>query len=120
MDEQYHLGIDLASTQNAPIPAANAGKVVFAGPLGIYGQTVILDHGMGLQTLYGHLSSIQVAPGDVVAKDQIIGISGQTGLALGDHLHYGVLIAGIPVNPVEWWDPNWIKTRITDCLPPTP
>ena len=117
IDKQTHLGIDLASTRQAPIPAANNGRVVLAeSDFGIYGNAVIIDHGLGLQTLYSHLSQIDVAPGDMVAKGQIIGKTGATGMAGGDHLHYGVICNGIPVNPIEWWDARWIKNNISSKL----
>ncbi len=112
IDHQYHLGYDLAVVRNYPIEAANSGVVVFAGDLGIYGNTVIIDHGLGLFTLYAHLSSIGVKVGDKVDKKQIIGRTGETGLAGGDHLHYAVLIYGVPVRPLEWWDRKWIKDHI--------
>jgi hypothetical protein len=112
IDQQVHLGFDLAVTTNIPVKAGNDGKVLWADYLGIYGNCIILDHGMGVQSLYGHLSSIDVRPGDVVKKDQVMGRSGMTGLAAGDHLHFSVLVAGHPVNPVEWWDPHWIEDRV--------
>jgi hypothetical protein len=112
IDQQVHLGFDLASYANTPIQAANRGKVVFADNLGIYGNCVILDHGMGLQSLYAHLSSIDVKVGQDVEKDQTIGRSGMTGLAGGDHLHFTMLLNGRMVNPVEWWDAHWIEDRI--------
>ena len=112
VDQQVHLGFDLASTANAPIRASNAGVVVRADYFGIYGNCVIVDHGMGLQSLYAHLSSIAVSPGDEVEQGQQLGLSGQTGLAGGDHLHFAMLLNGRPVSPVEWWDPHWIEDRI--------
>lgn len=112
VDTQFHWGYDLASLQQSPVPAANSGVVVFAGPLTIYGNTVILDHGLGLATLYGHLSRIDVKAGDRVEKGAVLGRTGETGLAVGDHLHYEVLIQGIPVTPLEWWDAKWIRDRI--------
>jgi murein DD-endopeptidase MepM/ murein hydrolase activator NlpD len=112
IDQQVHLGFDLASTANAPVAAANGGTVVHADYLGIYGNCVILDHGMGLQTLYAHLAAIDVTPGQQVTRAQQIGLSGRTGLAGGDHLHFAVLLQGHPVTPVEWWDPHWIEDRI--------
>jgi murein DD-endopeptidase MepM/ murein hydrolase activator NlpD len=112
IDRQVHLGFDLASLAGAPIVAANRGKVLFADELGIYGNAVIVDHGMGLQSLYAHLSSIGVKAGDVVDKEQEIGRSGKTGMALGDHLHFTMLVNGHMVNPVEWWDSHWIEDRI--------
>jgi hypothetical protein len=116
IDTQVHYGYDLASTKQASVPAANKGIVLFAGPLTIYGNAVIVDHGLGLMTLYGHLSSIAVKVGDEVAKGQELGQSGTTGLATGDHLHYEVLVQGISVTPVEWWDPKWIRDRIAGPL----
>jgi murein DD-endopeptidase MepM/ murein hydrolase activator NlpD len=112
VDRQTHLGFDLASYAGTPIVAAGRGRVLFADMLGIYGNTVIVDHGMGLQSLYAHLSSISVRPGDEVEKAREIGRSGMTGLAGGDHLHFTMLVAGRMVNPIEWWDPKWIEDRI--------
>jgi murein DD-endopeptidase MepM/ murein hydrolase activator NlpD len=112
VDQQVHLGFDLASFATVPIVAANRGKVLFADELGIYGNTVILDHGMGVQSLYAHLSSIDVNVGDMVEKEQTVGRSGRTGMALGDHLHFTMLVNGHMVNPIEWWDAHWIEDRI--------
>jgi murein DD-endopeptidase MepM/ murein hydrolase activator NlpD len=116
IDTAYHLGYDLSVTKRYPVEAANSGAVVFAGDLGIYGSTVILDHGIGLFTLYGHLSQIDVKVGDAVQPRQILGRSGETGLAAGDHLHYGVYLHGVAVLPVEWWDPKWIEDNIAPKL----
>ncbi|WP_456434530.1 M23 family metallopeptidase [Thermosulfuriphilus sp.] len=116
IDEQYHLGIDLASVAHAPVPAANTGRVVFANYLGIYGNTVIIDHGQGIFSMYSHLSSMRVSPGQKVKKGEIIGQTGMTGLAGGDHLHYAMLIQGIFVDPKEWWDPHWIDVHIESKL----
>ena len=112
VDQQVHLGFDLASLAGAPILAANHGKVLFADELGIYGNCVIVDHGMGVQSLYAHLSSIDVQPGQTIAKEETLGRSGMTGLAAGDHLHFTMLVQGRMVNPVEWWDGHWIEDRI--------
>jgi murein DD-endopeptidase MepM/ murein hydrolase activator NlpD len=112
IDKEYHLGYDLAVTRRYPIEAANSGIVVYAGDMGIYGNVVIIDHGMGVATLYGHMSSIDVKVGDRVSKKQILGKTGQTGLAAGDHLHYGVYVNGVAVRPVEWWDDKWIKDNV--------
>lgn len=112
VDAQVHLGFDLAVTANVPVVAANAGSVLHASYLGIYGNCIIIDHGMGVQSLYGHLSAFDVKVGDQVAKGQTIARSGMTGLAAGDHLHFTVLVGGHPVTPVEWWDPHWIADRI--------
>jgi murein DD-endopeptidase MepM/ murein hydrolase activator NlpD len=116
VDTQVHLGYDLASLKQSPVPAANRGVVVFAGPLTIYGNTVILDHGLGLQTLYGHQSRIDVKVGDQIEKGQTLGRTGTTGLAVGDHLHFEVLIHGVAVNPIEWWDARWIRDHIDKPL----
>ena len=116
VDRQTHLGFDLASLAHADVPAANRGKVVFAGDFGIYGQCIIIDHGLGLQTIYGHLSRIGVKPGDNVEKGQIIGNTGATGMAGGDHLHFEMTISGVSVNPIEWWDSHWIKNNVTGKL----
>jgi murein DD-endopeptidase MepM/ murein hydrolase activator NlpD len=112
VDHEVHLGIDLASTAHSPVPAANRGKVAFTGEVGIYGNTIVIDHGFGLFTTYSHLSRIDVTQGQMVDKGQIIGKTGMTGLAGGDHLHYGMMVHQTFVNPVEWWDPAWIKNNI--------
>lgn len=116
IDTAYHLGYDLSVTKHYPIEAANGGTVVFAGELGIYGNAVILDHGLGLFTLYGHLSSIDVKVGDAVTQRQVLGKTGETGLAAGDHLHFGTYLDGVAVLPVEWWDQKWIDDNITPKL----
>jgi hypothetical protein len=118
VDHQTHLGFDLAGSEHMPVRAANDGVIVFAGFFGIYGNAVVIDHGCGIQSLYGHMSSIAVKEGDAVKRNQEIGRSGQTGLAGGDHLHFTMLLDGIPVNPVEWWDPHWIHDRIDAKLQP--
>ena len=116
IDQQDHLGIDLAQVRQAPVPAANDGVVVLARFFGIYGNAVVIDHGYGLMTIYGHLSSIAAVEGKKVARGEIIGKTGETGLAGGDHLHYCTLLAGLAVNPIEWSDGNWIKNRIAGKL----
>jgi murein DD-endopeptidase MepM/ murein hydrolase activator NlpD len=116
VDTAYHLGYDLSVTKNYPVEAANSGSVAFTGPLGIYGNAVIIDHGLGLFTLYGHLNSIDVKVGDNVEKRGIIGKTGETGLAAGDHLHYGVYLDGVAILPVEWWDAKWIADNIEPKL----
>src|SRR5262245_6726355 len=112
IDQQTHLGFDLAVTEHVPVAAANAGTVVNASWLGIYGNCVIIDHGMGVQSLYAHLMSFDVAVGDKVTRGQVIGRSDSTGLAGGDHLHFTMLVARRMVNPVEWWDAHWIADRV--------
>jgi hypothetical protein len=112
IDTQTHLGVDLASLAQSKIPAANAGKVAFAGDLGIYGGAVILDHGLGLFSLYAHLSRVDVAAGKDVARGETIGLTGSTGMAGGDHLHFAMIVQGVFVNPVEWWDAHWIRDNV--------
>ncbi|MBF0450722.1 MAG: M23 family metallopeptidase [Candidatus Magnetomorum sp.] len=116
VDHQVHLGIDLASTYHSPVPAANYGQVIFAEELGIYGRVVIIDHGFGLFSLYSHLSRFSCEPGKTVNKGDIIGHTGTTGLAGGDHLHLSILVQGVFTNPLEWWDKNWIQYNITDKI----
>jgi len=116
IDNAYHLGFDLSVTKRYPVEASNSGVVMFTGDLGIYGNTVIIDHGLGLTTLYGHLSSIDVKEGEPVKQKQIIGKSGETGLAAGDHLHFGVYLNGVAVLPIEWWDEKWIRDNVTPKL----
>jgi len=116
VDRETHMGVDLASIAQSKVPAANDGKVVFGGRMGIYGNTVILDHGQGLMSSYSHLSKIDVAVGDTVKKGDTIGETGRTGLAGGDHLHFAVMVGGIFVNPVEWWDSHWIHDNISKKL----
>jgi murein DD-endopeptidase MepM/ murein hydrolase activator NlpD len=112
IDQQTHLGFDLAVTEHVPVAAANAGVVLNASWLGIYGNCVILDHGLGVQSLYAHLMSFDVKVGDTVTRGQIVGRSDSTGLAGGDHLHFTMLVGGRMVNPVEWWDAHWIADRV--------
>jgi murein DD-endopeptidase MepM/ murein hydrolase activator NlpD len=116
IDRQVHLGADLASLQQAPVPAANNGQVVFAGNVGIYGNTVAIEHGLGIFSLYSHLSSITVQVGDKVSKGDNIGRTGTTGLAVGDHLHFGMMVHNTLVNPIEWWDAHWIQNNITQKI----
>ena len=111
--QSRHMGIDLASTSMSPVGAANAGRVVMAESVGIFGNTVIIDHGFGLASLYAHLSSMIVSVGDTVHKGDVIGNSGMTGLAAGDHLHFSIMVHNVFVNPLEWWDPNWIENNVT-------
>jgi murein DD-endopeptidase MepM/ murein hydrolase activator NlpD len=121
IDHQDHVGFDLSVVQHYPIEAANDGVVVYADYFGIYGNCVLIDHGYGLISLYGHLSSIDVKPGQMVKKKQVLGHSGATGLAGGDHLHFGLFLDGVPINPTEWWDQKWINDHVLNRLkPPAP
>jgi murein DD-endopeptidase MepM/ murein hydrolase activator NlpD len=112
VDQQTHLGEDLASLLHSPVVAGNNGVVVMAEPLGIYGQTVVLDHGLGVFSGYSHLSQIDVKVGDKVAKGAALGKTGTTGLAGGDHLHFDMILQGEFVDPLEWWDAHWLKDQV--------
>jgi hypothetical protein len=112
VDRQTHLGFDLASLAQSPVEASNRGRVVYADYLGIYGNTVIVDHGLGVFSLYAHLSSIDVEVGRIVERGEPLGRTGQTGLAAGDHLHFSMVVQGVQVNPIEWWDPAWLELRL--------
>jgi murein DD-endopeptidase MepM/ murein hydrolase activator NlpD len=112
VDRQIHLGVDLASLAQSRVPAGNSGIVVFAGPLGIYGNTVVVDHGCGLFSMYSHLSKIEVEVKKEVKRGDSLGRTGATGMAGGDHLHYAMMVQGVFVNPLEWWDPHWIRDNV--------
>ena len=116
IDEAWHLGMDWASSKRADIVVTNPGKVIYKGYLGIYGDTAIVDHGWGLGTLYAHTSNIDVEVGDEIKTGQKIGNTGATGAVFGDHLHFGVLVQGIEVNPNEWLDYEWIKVNLTKTI----
>jgi len=116
INEAWHLGIDWASVKKAPIRASNEGEVIFNSYLGLYGNSIIIDHGMGLASLYAHTSAQSVEVGDIINKNQKIANTGATGAVFGDHLHFGILIQGVEANPIEWMDKHWIKVRITDIL----
>jgi murein DD-endopeptidase MepM/ murein hydrolase activator NlpD len=116
VSESYHLGIDLASVKMAKIRASNPGMVVYSGYNGIYGNMPMVDHGLGLYTIYGHCSSVDVREGDDVARGETIAKTGKTGLALGDHLHFGIVVQGVEVRPREWMDAHWIKDNIASVF----
>ncbi|MDA3902011.1 MAG: M23 family metallopeptidase [Desulfuromusa sp.] len=116
IDKQVHMGQDLASVAQAEIVAENAGEVIWGEYLGIYGLCVIVDHGLGLQSLYAHMSQLDVQPGDMLTRGQIIGRSGATGMAGGDHLHLGIFVSGVAVQPIEWWDGHWLQANIDSKL----
>jgi murein DD-endopeptidase MepM/ murein hydrolase activator NlpD len=118
VSQATHFGYDLATTAGAPITAANSGRVLYAGDLGIYGNCVLVDHGLGVVSLYGHLSSVEVDEGQDVEKGGVLGRSGQTGLAGGDHLHFAILVGDAYVDPVEWWDEKWVREKIDAKLAP--
>ena len=112
----YHVGMDIASIKHDKVYSSNAGVVVSTKPNGIYGNMPIIDHGFGLYTLYGHCSVILVQKGQKIVPHQIIAKTGMSGLALGDHLHFGVLIQGIEVMPSEWMNRDWVKRYINNIF----
>jgi murein DD-endopeptidase MepM/ murein hydrolase activator NlpD len=118
VDTQTHLGFDLSDVIGGPVQAANDGRVVWASELGIYGNCVVVDHGYGVQSIYGHMQRIDVKVGDMVTKGGKMGIAGQTGLAGGVHVHFSMQVDGVQTNPREWWDEHWIKDRILSKLAP--
>jgi len=98
---RMHRGLDLAAPRGTPVPASGAGTVAAAGWMGGYGNGVVVNHGNGVETRYGHLSSISVTAGQRVAKGEILGRVGSTGRSTGNHLHYEVRQAGHAVNPAS-------------------
>ena len=112
IDQQVHLGYDLAVTQHVGVEASNDGMVVYAAPLGIYGNCIVVDHGYGLQTIYGHLSQINVHEGDMVKQGQVLGLSVMTCMACGDHIQFSMQLDVVQIDPKEWSDAHWIKDHI--------
>jgi len=116
VSEAYHMGLDMASVKMAPIISSNKGEIVFNGDNGVFGTTPVVSHGLGLYSIYSHCSSTRVQVGDIIDKGHILANTGKTGLALGDHVHFGIYVQGIPVRPEEWMDRNWIKNNLTDII----
>ncbi|AQW86505.1 zinc metallopeptidase, M23 family [Campylobacter pinnipediorum subsp. caledonicus] len=116
VSEAWHMGLDLASVAAARIISSNDGKVVFVGDNGIYGLNIIIDHGFGLYSLYAHCSSAKVKLNDTVKAGDHIANTGTSGLALGDHLHFGILVQGEEVRPQQWFDNKWMKDNIINVL----
>ena len=116
ISESYHLGLDLASNAMASIKPQNGGEVVYSDYNGLYGNMPMIHHGLGLYTLYGHCSSLKVNSGEKTTKKEVIANTGKSGYAMGDHLHFGVLVQGIEVRPQEWMDKQWIKLNISDVI----
>lgn len=116
ISQSYHLGLDLASYAMADIKASNPGVVAFNEKNGIFGNNLIIYHGLGLYTLYGHCTDSKLPVGADVRTGEVVATTGKTGLALGDHLHFGILIQGIEVRPEEWMDKNWMKINVYDIL----
>lgn len=105
-------GVRFPVSRRTPVVASNNGKVAFIGELGLLGNTVIIDHGMGLSTIYGHLSDVSVQRGTTVQKQQAIGSTGTTGFAQGEEVYYEVRLHGVSVSPNEWWDETWVTDHI--------
>jgi len=98
----YHKGLDIANSTGTPITAAASGAVIYAGWHGGYGRKIVIYHGFGYSTVYAHLYKMYVGVGDEVEKGGIIGTMGNTGRSTGSHLHYEVLVDGIPNNPMDF------------------
>ncbi len=106
---EFHSGQDIDAAPGEPVVAGASGKVTFVGWQNGYGQLIVVDHGGGLTTRYGHLSHIDVAQGQTVARSQFIGRVGSTGRSTGPHLHYEVRINDEPVNPLQYLLTNSIR-----------
>jgi murein DD-endopeptidase MepM/ murein hydrolase activator NlpD len=116
VSQSYHLGLDMASTAEAEIVLSNSGIVAFADENGIYGKMVLIDHGLGIYSLYAHCSELSVSEGDEIINGQVIGRTGKTGFVFGDHLHFGIVVQGIEVRPEEWLDEKWLKENVFDLI----
>lgn len=100
--QKMHYGIDFNCKEGTPIQASGKGKVVWAGTKGDYGNCVVIDHGFGFESLYGHMSKITVRNGDTIERGEKIGEVGSTGSSTGDHLHYEIHKNGIQVDPIQY------------------
>ncbi len=114
--ESYHLGVDLTFIANTLIYCSNPGKVMFSGYNGGYGNSMLIHHGLGLYTMYGHCHELLVKENDQLEAGTLIGKSGQTGFATGDHLHFSVLIQGVYADPLEWMDSQWLESNIESVI----
>lgn len=99
---RMHTGVDMTAPFGQPIKAVAAGRVILSASYGGYGNTIIIDHGGGMATLYAHLSSFDIRYGSEVAQGQVIGDAGASGLSTGPHLHFEVRLSGRPVNPAPY------------------
>lgn len=116
ISNSYHLGLDMASTKHAPILLSNAGKIVLEKKLGLYGNTIVVYHALGLSSSYSHISTFRAKLGDELSPGSILAYTGSTGWAFGDHLHFGMIVQGHFVWVAEWMDSKWIKTNVTNVL----
>lgn len=98
----FHNGIDLRAAAGTPVSAANAGIVIFTMPFKAHGRTILINHGQGVMTIYLHLQSFSVKPGQMVVKGQTIGKVGSTGVSTGAHIHWQIFVHGVPVDPKPW------------------
>lgn len=116
IDKAWHLGVDWASIPKAKIYTTNSGKVIFNEYLGIYGNAIIIDHGFGIGSLYAHTNRTNVELNQKVKAGAYIANTGSTGAVFGDHLHFGILVQGIEVNPDEWLSRYWIRENVTKII----
>jgi len=98
----FHTGVDISAPYGTPVVATAAGQVVFAGPHGTYGHLIIIDHGFGIFTYYGHLSKILIREGDRVQRWQVIGLVGSSGRSTAPHVHYEIRYQNQPLNPLQF------------------
>jgi murein DD-endopeptidase MepM/ murein hydrolase activator NlpD len=112
----FHAGIDLTVNQGTPVKVTGDGVVLRAEWSGGYGKLVVVDHGNGLQTYYGHLSRFNVVPGQDVRRGQVLAMSGSTGRSTAPHLHYEVHQSGTPVNPYRFLS-RVVSTEVVRDLP---
>jgi murein DD-endopeptidase MepM/ murein hydrolase activator NlpD len=105
-------GVRFPVSRRNPVVAGNNGKVVFIGELGLLGNTIIIDHGFGLSSLYGHLSDVKVQRGVSVQKGQEIGQTGSSGFAQSEEVYFEIRLHDVPVAPNEWWDQTWVTDHI--------
>ncbi len=102
IDWGYHGGVDLSADAGTPIHASNGGIIELSDNLPVYGNVVVINHGQGFATIYMHMQESHVAEGDSVEKGQVIGLVGSTGLSTGPHLHWGLYLHGVKVDPIRW------------------
>jgi murein DD-endopeptidase MepM/ murein hydrolase activator NlpD len=100
---EAHAGVDMCQERGTPVEATAEGQVIYAGQYYSYGKFIVVDHGFGYQTAYGHLSAIDVRQGQYVNKGQTIGAVGSTGRSTAPHLHYEVRVNGQPVDPTDYF-----------------